>query len=89
MVVSPADARTNVFQTVSAAQEFWIKGSKFNLSTLFGDDELASIFADGSMSISRLAPQDYHRFHFPVDGTVGATKKVEGTYFTVNPMAVR
>ncbi|KAJ3256853.1 hypothetical protein HK103_005097 [Boothiomyces macroporosus] len=89
VVVSPADARTNVFQTVSAAQEFWIKGSKFNLSTLFGDDELASIFADGSMSISRLAPQDYHRFHFPVDGTVGPTKKVEGTYFTVNPMAVR
>ncbi|KAJ3323599.1 hypothetical protein HDV06_001623 [Boothiomyces sp. JEL0866] len=89
VVVSPADARTNVFLSVSAAQEFWIKGSKFNLSTLLGDDELASIFADGSMSISRLAPQDYHRFHFPVDGTVGPTKKIEGTYFTVNPMAVR
>lgn len=28
--------------------------------------------------IFRLAPQDYHRFHSPVDGTVGEIKKVEG-----------
>ena len=37
----------------------------------------------------RLAPQDYHRFHAPVDGVVGKIRPVAGTYYTVNPMAIR
>ena len=41
------------------------------------------------MAISRLAPQDYHRYHFSTDGTVTHITEVPGTYFTVNPMAVR
>lgn len=36
-----------------------------------------------------MAPQDYHRFHFPVDGRIVSTETIDGTYFTVNPMAVR
>jgi phosphatidylserine decarboxylase len=41
------------------------------------------------LAIFRLAPQDYHRFHFPVDGIVRSFQHFEGSYFTVNPMAVR
>jgi len=37
----------------------------------------------------RLAPQDYHRFHSPVDGIVEKVKEIPGTYYTVNPMAIR
>ena len=37
----------------------------------------------------RLAPQDYHRFHVPVDGTIGEITAIEGQYYTVNPMAIR
>jgi phosphatidylserine decarboxylase len=32
--------------------------------------------------IFRLAPQDYHRFHVPVDGKIGKILKVEGAYYT-------
>ena len=32
---------------------------------------------------------DYHRFHFPVEGEVMNVTRISGTYFTVNPMAVR
>ena len=39
--------------------------------------------------IFRLAPQDYHRFHSPVDGVVGNLERIEGEYYTVNPMAIR
>lgn len=40
--------------------------------------------------ISRLAPQDYHRFHSPVDGTVGTFRNFDtNTYYTVNPIAIR
>ena len=41
------------------------------------------------MGIFRLAPQDYHRFHIPVDGIMGEPKLIAGEYYTVNPMAIR
>ena len=39
--------------------------------------------------ICRLAPQDYHRFHSPVNGQLVKIDPIPGQYFTVNPMAVR
>jgi len=33
--------------------------------------------------------QDYHRWHSPLAGTIGPVKQIEGSLFTVNPMAVR
>lgn len=41
-----------------------------------------------SIAIFRLAPADYHRSHSPLDAKVGATKKIPGTLFTVNPCAI-
>jgi phosphatidylserine decarboxylase len=87
--VSPADARTNCFPNIKISQDLWIKGSKFSIETLLEDQEYAKIFKDGSIAVFRLAPQDYHRFHLPVDGKIISTKHIEGSYFTVNPMAVR
>ena len=53
------------------------------------DAELAAEFEGGSIGLFRLAPQDYHRFHSPVQGVIAKTPvKIDGTYFTVNPMAV-
>jgi phosphatidylserine decarboxylase len=54
---------------------------------LIGDDELAKNYSH--IAIFRLAPQDYHRFHSPVDGIAGTTKDITGNLYTVNPMAVR
>jgi phosphatidylserine decarboxylase len=79
-----------VFPTVNEATRIWIKGDNFSVESLLGDDELAGRFWDGSLAIFRLAPQDYHRFHFPVDGTIVDLREPIGTnYFTVNPMAIR
>ncbi|KAF9803979.1 hypothetical protein IEO21_09495 [Rhodonia placenta] len=36
----------------------------------------------------KLAPADYHRFHSPIDGTVGEVRDLPGEYYTVNPQAV-
>lgn len=89
IVVCPADARTNCFATIKQSQELWIKGSKFSLEGLLGSAVLANTFHEGSLAVCRLAPQDYHRFHWPVDGKLLSCNTIEGTYFTVNPMAVR
>lgn len=89
VVVSPADARCMFFPIIEMAQSIWIKGENFKLENLFKDEQLAKVFEGGSMAIFRLAPQDYHRFHLPCAGKVGEPQKIEGEYYTVNPMAIR
>jgi phosphatidylserine decarboxylase len=52
-------------------------------------EEEAKRYGGGALGIFRLAPQDYHRFHIPVDGVMGEPRPVDGEYYTVNPMAIR
>ena len=52
------------------------------------NDAVAPQFKDSAVMVARLAPQDYHRYHFPLGGTVGKTWTIEGEYYTVNPAAV-
>ena len=51
--------------------------------------EQAQKFIGGSVGIFRLAPQDYHRFHVPVDGILGPERFLGKEYHSVSPMAVR
>ena len=85
-----------VFKKLSDVTTFWIKGNSFNLDLLSPDvyfdsskQQLSEKFKRGSFMIARLAPQDYHRFHFPVDAVVGHSYRHDGMLFSVNPAAVR
>ncbi|KAK9367025.1 phosphatidylserine decarboxylase-domain-containing protein [Lipomyces kononenkoae] len=91
IATSPADCRTVVFDSIDKATQIWVKGREFSLERLFGAayPEEVENFVGGAMGIFRLAPQDYHRFHIPVDGVLGRPKLIEGAYYTVNPMAIR
>lgn len=91
VIVSPADCRSVVFNTIDSAQAIWVKGREFTVERLLGDayPEDAKRYHGGSLGIFRLAPQDYHRFHIPVDGVMDEPKLIEGEYYTVNPMAIR
>lgn len=98
IVLSPADCRCAVFDTVSSATQLWIKGKNFSIAKLFNGDlsssggyDLSDFYKPEacSLGIFRLAPQDYHRFHSPVSGKIGKIKLIEGEYYTVNPMAIR
>lgn len=89
VAVSAADARVSAFESISDATKFWIKGKKFTLASFFGKRKLlAREFRGGSMVIFRLAPQDYHRFHWSVSGRLKSTTPVDGALYTVNPIAV-
>eukprot|EP00906_Rhabdomonas_costata_P018255 RCo026636 len=72
-VVSAADCRLSAFATITDATKIWIKGKDFTVSKLLGDiPDLAERYPSGSsVLIFRLSPQDYHRFHSPVTGTLG------------------
>lgn len=91
IVVSPADCRSVVFDRMSEATSIWVKGREFSVERLLGNayPEDAARYKNGALGVFRLAPQDYHRFHIPVDGVMGEPKTIEGEYYTVNPMAIR
>ncbi|KAK2741126.1 hypothetical protein FQN57_005727 [Myotisia sp. PD_48] len=91
IIVSPADCRSVVFDRIDEAMKIWVKGREFSVERLLGKayPEDAKRYKNGALGVFRLAPQDYHRFHIPVDGVMGTPKVIEGEYYTVNPMAVR
>ncbi|KAH8695010.1 putative phosphatidylserine decarboxylase Psd2 [Talaromyces proteolyticus] len=91
IIVSPADCRSVVFDRIEDATKIWIKGREFSVERLLGKayPEDVARYKNGALGIFRLAPQDYHRFHIPVDGVMGTPKTIEGEYYTVNPMAIR
>lgn len=88
VVSSPADCRLTAFPTVDLATKYWIKGFGFTVSKLLASESLASDFNNGSIVIARLAPQDYHRWHSPVSGTIESVTEIPGAYYTVNPQAI-
>jgi phosphatidylserine decarboxylase len=91
IIVSPADCRSVVFNRMEDAQRIWVKGREFSIERLLADayPDDAKRYRNGALGIMRLAPQDYHRFHIPVDGVMGEPKLIDGEYYTVNPMAIR
>jgi phosphatidylserine decarboxylase len=89
VAVLPADGRHLAFQNVDAAEGFYAKGQRFDLKAFLGSEELGREFAGGSLLISRLCPVDYHRFHFPVAGTPGEPRLINGFLYSVSPIALR
>lgn len=89
IAVLPADGRHLAFPTIEAAAGFYAKGQRFDLAAFLGDPGLAADFAGGSLLISRLCPVDYHRFHFPVGGTPGEPRLINGWLYSVSPIALR
>lgn len=87
-VVSPADGKILAYADISNT-DFIIKGYRFDISSFLDNPVLAQKYYDGALLIIRLAPFDYHRFHFPVSGNVTQDKKIDGDYYSVNPMALR
>lgn len=89
VAVLPADGRHLAIADVGAAPGYYVKGQKLSLAQLLGDATLAQKFAGGSILISRLCPVDYHRFHFPVSGTPGESRLINGWLYSVSPVALR
>jgi phosphatidylserine decarboxylase len=89
VAVFPADGRHLAFPNVDTAAGFYVKGGKFTVAELLGDDTLAEKFAGGGMLISRLCPVDYHRFHFPAGGSPGEPRLINGWLYSVSPVALR
>jgi len=88
VVVSPADGKLLVYDNISNS-DFFVKGNRFNLTGFLNSSSLAEKYRDGVLMIVRLAPPDYHRYHFPIDGGLSEPIKINGDYYSVSPLALR
>lgn len=85
-VISPADGRLMLYLNADADTPFPLKGATRNLREVFDGDAPAGAY---DIAVIRLAPVDYHRFHFPCDcRTSGDVKIIPGKYHSVNPIAL-
>ena len=89
IAILPADARYLAYQNIDDVDGFFVKGQKYSLATLLCDPVLADKYAHGSMVIARLAPVDYHRFHFPLACLPSEPQTIEGDLYSVNPLALQ
>jgi phosphatidylserine decarboxylase len=89
VLVSPADGKVFYIENLDENSNFFVKGSKFNLKKFIANDKWYDEFIGSSILICRLAPADYHRFHFPLSGYVINEIAVEGDYYSVSPYAVK
>lgn len=86
-VVSPADGRLMLYLDAAADRPFPLKGATRNLREVFAPGMVEEGRFD--VAVIRLAPVDYHRFHFPCDCRAAeAVKVVKGEYHSVNPIAL-
>lgn len=86
----PAFAEGRYFATESLHDiiKFPVKGTFLRVKDLMPFEE-ASWFEGGPMIIARLCPADYHRYHYPDDGTVYKSMHFFGKYHSVNPIALK
>lgn len=89
-VVSPADGRLMLYLEADADRPFPLKGAKRALREVFGPAGVPPVEGGRyDIAVIRLAPVDYHRFHFPCDCTTSAPAAViPGKYHSVNPIAL-
>jgi phosphatidylserine decarboxylase len=88
VAVSPADGKILAYANISNS-DFIIKGTRFDVVSFLNNARLAQKYLDGTLVVIRLAPFDYHRFHFPMSGSVSPVTRIEGDYYSVNPLALR
>jgi phosphatidylserine decarboxylase len=86
--VFPADGRHLGFENIEGMQKLLIKGDHLSIKGLLGSSEVSDEFKGGSLIFSRLCPVDYHRFHYPVGGKLIPAKQINGSLYSVNPIAV-
>jgi phosphatidylserine decarboxylase len=88
VAVVVADSRLVVYDTVAETKKLWIKGADFSITNLVMDKDLGARFNQAAVASFRLSPQDYHRYHSPVTGTVKLYRSMPGDYYQVDAVAL-
>lgn len=88
-VVSPCDGTVSEVGVIHNGQLIQAKGRDYTLFGLLADRAAAARFAGGTWVTIYLAPHNYHRVHFAVEGKVTGFQHIPGALFPVNKAAVK
>lgn len=83
---SPADGKALVYPELCEQTRLPVKGAHVDIAQLLASQTAATPYCNGAALVIRLAPADYHRFHFPVDGIATPPTEIAGRYYLVNPI---
>lgn len=91
-----AEARYLAFEVANQTQSIPVKGQRYPLARILEGKsgarseahEWVSRFEGGPLVIARLCPSDYHRFHYPDDGSTQQVWRHRGELHSVNPIAM-
>ena len=89
VLISPGDGRLTCYTDISIYNLVQVKNITYSLIKLINDDNIANNYENGVCLILRLAPTDYHRFHFIDSGIPSKSHFINGFYYSVNPIALK
>lgn len=89
IVISPCDGKVTAYENIDIDNLIQVKGITYSLRELIGNNALAEKYQGGTCAVLRLTPIDYHRFHFLDWGICDETHKINGNYYSVNPIALK
>jgi phosphatidylserine decarboxylase len=85
-LVSPVDGTVSQIGRTDGSSLVQAKGLTYSLESLLDEaaPAWAPVFRDGAFATLYLAPNNYHRIHMPLAGTLQAAWYVPGQLFSVN-----
>jgi len=86
-IVCPCDGTIAESGLAGGGRLIQAKGIDYRLKGLIPDPEAHARFEGGAYVTIYLAPRDYHRVHFPAEGSVNGFQHVPGAVFPVNRLA--
>jgi phosphatidylserine decarboxylase len=84
-----AEGRYFGWEKLDPDQQFPIKGHSLRADLILGSEERARTYAGGPVLVVRLSPVDYHRVHYPDDGTTLRNYSIGGRLWTVQWKALQ
>lgn len=87
VLISPCDGLLSAYN-ISDDTVIPVKQSKYTVTSLLKDIELANKYKDGVCLVFRLCVDNYHRYCYPVDGIKNSNTYIKGKLHTVRPIAL-
>ena len=83
-----AEGRYFAFDKIRLDQTVPIKGTGLSAARVLGGEDKARPFLGGPVLVARLCPVDYHRYHYPDDGSTLNSYELGGALHSVHPVAL-
>lgn len=88
-LVAPCDGTWGEAGRIEGGTLLQVKGRRYRLTDLLGDEGWASDYEGGSYATFYLSPRDYHRFHTPAAGRFTRLDYLPGSLWPVNSIGLQ